>query len=70
MKLNAEFPSKEIVITGTRKHSVTLHEIPILDKKRNIYLTKLNIQHAPYVTRSSSITPNVLEHSCVYKYVP
>jgi len=39
MKLNTEFPSKEIFIIGTRKHSITLHEIPILDqkKKRNVY---------------------------------
>jgi len=41
MKLNAEFPSKEIFITGTRKHSITLHEIPILDKKRNMYLYQI-----------------------------
>ena len=28
MNLNAEFPSKEIFITGIRKHSITLKEFP------------------------------------------
>jgi hypothetical protein len=33
MNLNAEFPPKEFFITGTRKHSTTLKEIPNLDQK-------------------------------------
>jgi len=71
MKLHAEFPSKEIFITGTRKNSITLHEIPNLDEKKEIYtFTKLNNQHVPDVTRSTSMIRNVLEHSCVYKHVP
>jgi len=61
MKLNTEFPSKEIFIIGTRKHSITLHEIPILDqKKKEMYtITKLNNQDAPDVTQSTSMTPNL-----------
>ena len=37
MKLHAEFTSKEISITGNQNHSIRLHEIPILDKKKEIY---------------------------------
>jgi hypothetical protein len=43
MNLNAEFPSKEIFITGIRKHSISRKEIPILDQKKGTYtFTKLH----------------------------